>query len=275
MNKIGTIFLLFPFLLQAQDADLFSLTNTAKYARYLLNAGDYSQAIPELNRLVFFDGENLEYQFQLINCYRHTYNYSLAIKRMDALFSGFNNMPERFAKEYITCNILDENYDHTISLLSGSVENNLEYKPFYLSYSYIMTEQYYKAEDLLAQSSNTWDPEIRLKASLKAYRDEKAKKPAVAFALSSIIPGSGKIYTGNWKDGLMAFSFVAISAWQSYRGFKKNGVTSVYGWAYGVASLSFYIGNLYGSVKAANVYNVRKREIFQENAQDIFMRAVY
>ncbi|HKK42149.1 MAG TPA: hypothetical protein VJ963_07055, partial [Bacteroidales bacterium] len=86
------------------------------------------------------------------------------------------------------------------------------------------------------------------------------KSPFVAGAFSAIVPGTGKFYTKNWADGVFSMIFVAGSAWQAYRGFKKHGSASAYGWTFASVSASFYLGNIYGSVKAAKRYNKNRRD---------------
>ena len=73
--------------------------------------------------------------------------------------------------------------------------------------------------------------------------------------MSAIIPGSGKFYTGRWRDGAVAFLFVSLNTWQAYRAFNKNGINSIYGWIFGTISLTFYSANIYGSYKSALNFN--------------------
>jgi len=189
------------------------------------------------------------------------------------MYKGFNYMSEPFAKEYLNCKLLRSDYDDVIKLLDNS-PFSLNDKPLYLGVSYCLTDRIEQAESILLPKENSDRSYDLLLYSIRNYKSGKTKSPALALAFSSIVPGSGKFYTGDWKDGLIALSFVSLSAWQSYRGFKKNGVESLYGWLYGVASVSFYIGNLYGSVKSANMYNMRRQESFESNVQDIFMHTL-
>ena len=49
--------------------------------------------------------------------------------------------------------------------------------------------------------------------------------------------------------------------WQSYAGFNKNGIESGYGWVFGTLATGFFIGNIYGSAKAANTRNMKNQAI--------------
>lgn len=66
-----------------------------------------------------------------------------------------------------------------------------------------------------------------------------------ATLLSALLPGSGKVYSGAWKDGLTSFLFVAAHAWSSYRGFSTG--RAGYGYTFAALGAGFYIGNLYGT----------------------------
>jgi hypothetical protein len=83
----------------------------------------------------------------------------------------------------------------------------------------------------------------------------KYKSPFLALSLSTLVPGSGKAYSGRWKDGLFSFIIVGTSVWQSYRGFNRNGVSSAYGWIFGSLAFGFYSANIFGSYNTAKHYN--------------------
>jgi hypothetical protein len=95
-----------------------------------------------------------------------------------------------------------------------------------------------------------------------AFRSQNLnyKKPGLAALMSTIIPGSGKVYTKNWKDGLISFMLVGLNSWQAYRGFNKYGQSSVYGWVFAGLAGGFYIGNIFGSHKSAKKYNAKLDE---------------
>ena len=88
----------------------------------------------------------------------------------------------------------------------------------------------------------------------------KLKSPFLAGSMSAIVPGSGKFYTRDWKDGLIGFLTVGASAYQSVRGFQRRGINSGYGWVFGGLATGFYFGNIYGSVQSAKRYNKRKKQ---------------
>jgi TM2 domain-containing membrane protein YozV len=95
---------------------------------------------------------------------------------------------------------------------------------------------------------------IALEGSQLSY-----KRAAVAGILSTLIPGSGKVYIGRKMDGLYAFLLISILGYQTYRTFETQGMQSVKGWLYGSVTAVLYAGNIYGSVVAAKVHNHKLR----------------
>lgn len=93
------------------------------------------------------------------------------------------------------------------------------------------------------------------------------KSPFISGALSTIVPGLGKAYTGFWKDGAIALVFVSVNAWQSYRGFSKLGIHNADGWVFGSFAVGFYLGNIYGSVKAAIKHNKSANDYLYNRAK--------
>lgn len=87
-----------------------------------------------------------------------------------------------------------------------------------------------------------------------------------AVILSAIIPGSGKIYSGAWKDGLTSFLFVAANAWNSYRGFSTG--RPGYGYTFAALSTGFYLGNLYGTRQWARHMNRVKTQKWESELVD-------
>ena len=277
MMRISNFFLFFIFAIagQAQNVDnnIFSRENTRKYAEHLFNSGNYSLAIPEYTRLTYLNDSSTGDQIHLIRCFRYTQNYSGALEYLEKKYSGIDIMPQPLVKEYLNCKILNEDYSSVPGLLSDRILNGPD-KSLYLGVSLSMMSQLDQAEMVLNPVADINQSCQSLVNSIKSYRNSRRKSPALAMAMSSVVPGSGKFYTGDWKDGLFALSYVGLTAWQSYRGFNKNGVKSVYGWLFGIVSVSLYIGNIYGSAKSANTYNLLSRENFQKDVQNIFLNYI-
>jgi TM2 domain-containing membrane protein YozV len=89
------------------------------------------------------------------------------------------------------------------------------------------------------------------------------KSAFVSGMFSTVIPGAGKFYCGRPMDGIHSLITVGITGWQAYEGFSEDGSHSVKGWIFGVLGGIFYLGNIYGSVVAADIYNQEQDVIFK------------
>ena len=96
----------------------------------------------------------------------------------------------------------------------------------------------------------------------------KKKRAGIALGLS-LVPGLGRVYTKNAKDGLVSLFVVGITSFLSYRGFSQKGIESGPGWVYGSLCLGFYVGNLYGSYRSAKIYNTKFHESINNELEDI------
>lgn len=253
------LMLVLPFYCYSQD--LYDMENSKKYAEYLFSGRQYKLAAEEYERLVFFDSSNIIFKLRLVKSYRLTGDLRSGITQINS-FYGIN-MPEPMAIEFVKLQLLSDSLKVVNDFLSLNNTISPESKVIYQSCDLLLSGDY-KGADMLVKTSvvrNPSFPKNLISLSESAART-KFKSPFIAAGFSSIIPGTGKFYTKNWADGIFSILFVAGNAWQSYRGFKEHGIKSAYGWAFGTLSASFYIGNIFGSAKAARRYNLlRKNEI--------------
>ena len=99
----------------------------------------------------------------------------------------------------------------------------------------------------------------------------KMKSPLLAGIFSSIIPGSGKVYAGRWKDGLISFLMTSSAAIIAIRGINKD-KTTFYPWAMGSLAMVYYSGNIYGSAQAAKKINKIKEDELVNQVRDFVLR---
>ena len=93
-------------------------------------------------------------------------------------------------------------------------------------------------------------------------RDLPSKSPLLAGFLSTALPGSGRFYVGRSNDALLTVFLLGVLGWGAYDGFSENGVSSRKGWTLGTIGGIFYLGNIYGSVVAAQRHNQRTEAAF-------------
>lgn len=249
--------LLFAFqVAQLKGQDLFNLSNSIKYGNYLYFAGEYDLAAREYERAVFLDSTNIQTRIMLLKSYRMLREYKKGISTSRAFYINYGNMPGSVAFETGKLLLGDKQYREAEKLVCLNTKISKDDRLFLLL-SDNMLKGDFKAADSLYQTNISLPVAFITDygSILKTVTNFKYKKPVTSVLMSAIVPGSGKIYSGYWKDGVISFIFIAASAYQSYRGFNKNGIKSAYGWIFGSLAFGFYVGNLYGSGKSANQHN--------------------
>jgi len=88
------------------------------------------------------------------------------------------------------------------------------------------------------------------------------KSPALAGVMSAVIPGSGKMYVGEWGDGITAFLATGLLAFLAYDNFRADHTTRA--WIFTGLGTFFYAGNIYGSIASAQIFNAKINFEFNE-----------
>jgi len=241
----------FPMALMAQPNNLFDKQSTEKFAVYLQNTGQFAFAAEEFERLHFFEPQNALYARQFLKSYRLANLSAKGIARYHFLTDTLK-MDAAIKKEYYRLLIMQQKYtsvyNDIIIYKPFNDKENLEWELAML----MLNKNYSQATITAVNRQYTHEKFEKL---IQDYQQLQTKNKFIAATFSAIIPGTGKIYAGRWKDGIFSLIFVGTSAYQAYRGFSKNGINSVYGWIFTGISMSFYAGNIWGAVDATNNYN--------------------
>lgn len=270
LNKFLLILLLLHVFIAVSGQNYFSAENSKKFAEYLMDTKQYGLATDEFEKVVFLQPADTNALLLLIKSYRLNDQADIALNRIHQFYPKHESMPVPFAKEFMNNSLLLENFEEVNTFLSQSKQfsktdiANYQLNFFILSRNWDAAWDYYQ---ITTNNTISFLPE--LESMMKKKSALKYKSPLLSGTLSMIIPGMGKVYSNRWKDGLISFLFVGANAWQAYRGFKKDGTDSVFGWIMGSVAFSFYIGNIYGSVKATKKYNTQLNEQIYEEARYI------
>lgn len=253
---------------QEDTNNIYGRENTLQFAEYLMAAQEYESAAMEFERLLFMDQESDSIRLRLLRAYRLAGSYGIGKNRFRDFYSPENpETPQIFAQEYLKLLLLSKDYDQsqhfieTNEKLPNSYKNNVELGIL------LLQKDWNRAQDFSA-SEEVNDPYLQSLAHRGTTM--KKKSPLLASALSAVVPGSGKMYSGKWADGVVALLFVGGNAFGAYRGFKRNGVNSFYGWFFTAMGSGFYVGNIYGSYKAAVDYNVEKENMLHHEVENYF-----
>lgn len=254
--------LLFALLCISQWAsaqDIFDYKHTRNYAFHLFNSHSYELASSEFERLLFIKPKDSVLNFFLVKSYRKQGAITKMKSHLLDQYKYVEYVPNDLANQYVIALLeqLKTNEARDVLHLYRSI--NKENKEFLFVNSYLLESNWKEANrEYQGVSDNPL---------LKPYGDIiqetttiRRKSKAWASILSAVVPGSGKFYTGDWKDGIFSILFVGSTAYQSYRGFDKNGSKSGIGWLFASLSTGFYLGNIYGANKSAERYNKRVNE---------------
>jgi hypothetical protein len=248
--------------------DLRDFEHTQKFANYLFVSRQFPLASEEYERLVYFDSTNNNSKLRLIQSYRLSGKQDIALQRFNKYFrDSLLFMKKDFAEEYIKNLILEKENNKAIDFLKINTNLDYNWRQNYLLAGLLLEKDWDKAFNFALKNPVT-DNKKNADLHVIAFQSKqlKYKSPFVASLFSSIVPGTGKFYTKNWKDGLISMMLVGVNTWQACRGFNKSGKTSVYGWVFTGFAGSFYIGNVYGSYKSAKKYNKKLDDEMYKNA---------
>jgi len=272
-KKAGSILLLLILMAECSfSQNIFDEKHSEEFANYLFNAGDYDNAAKEYLRLSFLTNKN-QYKLKLLKSYRLAGKPYLEFSAFSKFYDKIPFDNKDIAAEYLKMHISAPSLFDTQTLLDKS--RLIGDKT--LSATYILTA------NILAGNyrdnvsfSGSLDPTVKEKSPVKdllVLTDEavkiRKKKPWLAASMSVVIPGSGKMYSGYFWDGFMSLLFTAGNAFLSYRGFSKYGTASGLGWTFASVGTFFYLGNIYGSYKAAIRKNNEKKHELQHKLKNI------
>ncbi|MBK8701587.1 MAG: hypothetical protein IPN29_19370 [Saprospiraceae bacterium] len=236
----------------AQDLKKDSLQMSG-FARFLYDQNLYEFAAQEYERLTYLYPLDKHHLIMLLKSYRKLNQYD----KIEQKGSTLSLDDDQILKEYLLSLALNEQadvaeliYSQHPNVLSSSDARRLEL-------DFKVMKQDWSAADQLYHKFGIQDAGYY--ALIRKGIAQKYKSPWKAGLLSGILPGSGRLYAKDTKDGIISFIFIATTTYQAYRRFSKGGIKSAGGWIYGGFATGFYIANIYGSVNAAKKYNKQQK----------------
>jgi hypothetical protein len=234
---------------------------SAGFAKFLYDQKLYDLAAQEYERLTFLYPTEKKHLLTLFKCYRQLNQY----EKIEVKAKNANIENEDVLKEYILSlalndqvNIANLIYTQKSTILNPSIASRMALDLDVLSGNYADAQKKYSTLGL---------NEPGYYQLILDGQNQKRKSPFVAGLLSAAVPGMGRVYAKDYKDGIISFLFIATTAYQSYSRFDRKGTKSVGGWIYGGLSLGFYIGNIYGSIKSAKNYNKKIKSKLNEKSR--------
>ncbi len=267
---------LFPVLIAIADSspiDYYQPTNIRKFADYLYAQGDYLRASGEYQRFLFsqpaaVDNDTLR---RIAESYRLGGQPDHAVQFLKTLLQTQPNS-NLVRYELGATYFLVGQYDESIHFLNESQDlfQGEEYRwksQMLIGMNNLMQKRWESTIQHFDQLGLSGVPEAAGYHSMyKRYAEDgsmlPSKSPLLAGFLSTVLPGSGRVYVGRLNDALLTVFFLGVLGWGTYDGFAENGVSSRKGWILGTLGGIFYLGNIYGSVVAAQTHNRRTEAAF-------------
>ena len=258
-----------------EPRDYYSPDNVRKFADFLYEEGDYLRAAGEYQRYLFYQPrESDQIHYKIARCYRLGGQSEKAIQLYETFLQVYPDSPLASGTYYQigVSYFFMEQYEESVSYLDATLPSMADVRhrtasQELIGLSYLMQKQWLEADKIFNVLQESDVAAVRERATV--YRNYAvqgtqlpSRSPFLAGILSTIIPGAGRLYTGRLGDALTSLLTVSLTGWQAYDGFQKDGLSSAKGWALGTLSGIFYVGNIYGSVISARVYNRHVKDEF-------------
>ena len=275
MTGLSAFFAIIVFALSSVPDDE---NRQQRYAAALFELGDYQAARREYKRLLFYHRNT---QLRDMADYRIAQSYYCQNRseKAESLFREFSttypNSPFRFQSQLMLGQLHFDAERYSLArttlfeLLHASDDVDVVAAAHYLrGWCYIHTSDWNKAIAEFRQV-NTPESDVLEKESARQLADTLLnetplpfKSPETAGLLSTIVPGSGQLYVGNVKEGLLVaavsgvFVYLAADAVRERRYIDCAGISLV--------GLSFYWGNRTNARQLASEYNAQHEQEFIE-----------
>jgi len=242
---------------QSNSFDFHSPENIKKFADHLFCENDYLRAVEEYESIknVLL---NDTIDFKIMLCYSELGMYQMSnlskVPFSNSLFKKGAiclSLKNRFKESPESFYLLSEISTYLFSLEDSST---LNYFQKLSGVSYLLGTHEIISKDKIINPFESSDKKI-----ISDYYDWKTdplyKSPALAGILSAVIPGSGKMYVGEWGDGITALLVTGLFAFLAYDNFQADHTARA--WIFTGLGAFFYAGNIYGSVASAQIFNAR------------------
>jgi len=253
--------------------DYYSPASLLLFADHLFKEQDYLRAAYEYERYLFVQGADDPFTQEIL--YRAGKSFQCAgdyIRSLDlfgALLESTVSVAERDSGIYeigLTYFRMEQYSDSLSFLQTHSGESGAPDAVLLTSANLMMLGRWQQAEEVLKSCSTSLAEPLREIAREGSSMGRKS--PLMAGILSSFVPGLGKIYAGEYGDGIQSLAFIGLFGTLSALSFRSDGIDSIRGWIYASAGAVLHVGNIYGSVVSAGRFNRLQEETLLQDVRD-------
>lgn len=241
---------------QTDESNFHSPENIKKFADYLFCEKDFLRANLEYQKLEnIIENDTIDFKIGL--GFLYIGDHLKSIQKLSDITSTSAFFDDTKLQELKTYFIIEDYKAFRSFYLEGFSNKTYKYqsngkKLFNFSYLF--------SNDELPPLENFLHPfTIDEKKAVTSFYNWKMDPPyknsTLAGIMSAIIPGLGKIYIGEWGDGIMALITTGLFTFLAYDNFRANHITRA--WIFTGLGAFFYAGNVYGSVAGAQIFNAK------------------
>ena len=259
LTLIITLFFFIPNLAQNSHFNFNSPENKKKFADHLFCEGDYLRAVEEYESIRdLYRNDTIDFKIML------GYSSLGIFEKSNEIYDQFNYESLYYSDGYLVSLknkllIEQREFDYPAIPSFDSAQLKSFLKLFSISKLYA-DEPFVSKEKFVSIFEEDEQNTVTLLYDYKFNPPYKSE--ALAGVLSAIIPGSGKMYVGEWGDGITALLVTGLLAFLAYDNFMANHNTRA--WIFTGLGSFFYAGNIYGSIASAQIFNARINFEFKE-----------
>jgi hypothetical protein len=247
--------------------NIFDEDHSKKFANFLFQTAQYDLASVEYERILFYNDEEAT-KSQLLASYRLANKEQTGLQRLNEWY------PNQLFPLNSSLRIEAQKLLLKTNQISYFTATDTSDRFQTMGHNLLVANQFEKSKNrrkgFVYVSNYQNQNEASFYSILTQLENERWKKPWIAAGLSAIVPGAGRLYAGDWKNAIVSFLFVGMNTYQSYNGFRKNGIQSTSGWIFGSLAAGFYIGNIYGAAWTANRKNEQKKNKHRYALESIY-----
>lgn len=253
------------FIVDGTDYNTLKNDSLIGFIHNLINSHHYQTALLEIERIGYFHPElkSKKLYLQKMLCYdgldREEEGLLDFYNQKDSSYRTNTELLIQAAKMYGQLSNWNAAFN-TLSAIKSINKDTLFLKYLYSGIAALHNEDEKKAAHYIKQSAQ-YAPDKTIAAhNLQLVQNLKTKRPKKTWlaGLLSIIPGGGYIYNRQPASAITSFAVNGLLAYATYTSIKRKN----YGIAglTGVFSITFYAGNLFGSIKGTKRYNHKRTE---------------
>jgi len=250
-----------------------------RFAKTVMDKGDYQRAIGEFERLIYFfpDDEKVPAARTLIGlCYLEGKEYVAARKSLEQVIASYPGTPEAgkalflIGESYHRQGMAREAEHYFMRVIQEVPDSGWKDKAVYrLGWSRAEAGRWEEASETfgrIGEASPLYAPSLNLSEKVLEGEELPLKSPTAAGIMAGILPGAGHVYCNRYRDGVVAFLLNGLFIWAAAESFEKD--QDVLGGVLSFLEAGWYAGNIYSAVNSAHKHNRKVRNDFIRSLPD-------